>query len=587
MTKSAYFSVDTRLTTLLGETYRSTEAALKELVDNAWDADADNVWITLPAPMSKEPIIVKDDGSGMTPLDMSTEYLMIARDRRSKKGQRSPKYKRRIKGRKGIGKFAGLAAAQQMQVITCAAGVRSTVSIDKQVLLEADKDLEQIPLPVNEMPVSEDEHGTSITLSSLSQNMSFPKEEAMRAALIHEYGREHGFSIYVNGSVLTVEDVIGPSRSDERDLPLAGSSRLHFSIAEGKPPKYPGIVLRSGGKVIGGKPMFFGLDEDPEIPPKLLKRVYGEVEVDSLEGHVTSDWGAVFENSELFAEVKAWVHSNVRGALEGVYKNEIDLQKARLKQEISRRLEKLPEHRRAFAENAINRVLQKFFGERPERISTVASVLLDAMERDEYYLVLLKIDEARHADVSTFADALEQFGLLELALISQHATHRLAFLDSIDALVGNNRTHEKEIHKALDNCLWVLGGRYHMMASNRSLRRVVNEYCENKYAGSKGKKRPDLLLATDSADRYLLIEFKRPKHPIDRDDEAQAREYRDELSRHFPGKAIDILLLGGSRAQVDSRYDAPDVRVLSYTDVISQARHELEWLLANLATREP
>ncbi|WP_143111309.1 hypothetical protein [Hyphomicrobium facile] len=29
--------------------------------------------------------------------------------------------------------------------------------------------------------------------------------------------------------------------------------------------------------------------------------------MDSLEGHVTSDWGAVVENSELFAEVRAWV----------------------------------------------------------------------------------------------------------------------------------------------------------------------------------------------------------------------------------------------------------------------------------------
>ncbi|WP_092863942.1 ATP-binding protein [Hyphomicrobium facile] len=147
MTKSAYFSVDTRLTALLGETYRSTEAALKELVDNAWDAGADNVWITLPAPMSNEPIVIRDDGSGMTPLDVAKEYLTIARDRRSKKGQRSPKYKRRIKGRKGIGKFAGLAAAQKMLISTCAAGVRSTVSIDKQVLPEANKDLETDPTP--------------------------------------------------------------------------------------------------------------------------------------------------------------------------------------------------------------------------------------------------------------------------------------------------------------------------------------------------------------------------------------------------------------------------------------------------------
>jgi hypothetical protein len=46
------FQVDSRLATLLSQEYRSTERALKELVDNAWDADADQVSIQLPKPLS-------------------------------------------------------------------------------------------------------------------------------------------------------------------------------------------------------------------------------------------------------------------------------------------------------------------------------------------------------------------------------------------------------------------------------------------------------------------------------------------------------------------------------------------------------
>ena len=49
---AVHFSVDTKLTKLLGETYRSSEVALKELVDNAWDPDARNVAITLPDPLT-------------------------------------------------------------------------------------------------------------------------------------------------------------------------------------------------------------------------------------------------------------------------------------------------------------------------------------------------------------------------------------------------------------------------------------------------------------------------------------------------------------------------------------------------------
>jgi HSP90 family molecular chaperone len=106
--KHAQFKVDPRLAALLGESYRNTEQALKELIDNAWDADAERIWITLPGSITNEPIIVKDDGTGMTEREVRNEYLNIARDRRSRKGDLSLIRKRQVKGRKGIGKFAGL-----------------------------------------------------------------------------------------------------------------------------------------------------------------------------------------------------------------------------------------------------------------------------------------------------------------------------------------------------------------------------------------------------------------------------------------------------------------------------------------------
>ena len=87
MTDNAHFSVDTRLTRLLGETYRSSEAAIKELVDNAWDADAEHVWISLPSPMTTEPVTVSDDGTGMTANEIRNEYLNIASDKRTRTGE--------------------------------------------------------------------------------------------------------------------------------------------------------------------------------------------------------------------------------------------------------------------------------------------------------------------------------------------------------------------------------------------------------------------------------------------------------------------------------------------------------------------
>jgi hypothetical protein len=203
------------------------------------------------------------------------------------------------------------------------------------------------------------------------------------------------------------------------------------------------------------------------------------------------------------------------------------------------------------------------------------------LEHDEYWSIMQSIDAARFGDVARFAEALEAFGLLELAILSERARHRLHFLDRLDQLIAKQETVEKDVHLAFERSLWVLGTKYAMMASNRTLRTVIAQYAESKYAGRRADDRPDLLLAQDASERYLLIEFKRPSHTLTREDEAQAMRYRDEIAAYFPAKAIDLLLLGGRREKMDTRYDTSDRVYQTYSGLIAQARYELEWLLQN------
>ncbi|MCX2830539.1 ATP-binding protein [Microbulbifer thermotolerans] len=103
---------------MLSQEYLSSERALKELVDNACYADAERVFITLPKPLSGEPIIIHDDGTGMTEEELRRHYLSIATDRRPRRGERTIGKNRLAKGRKEIGKFAGLMAAATMTLET-------------------------------------------------------------------------------------------------------------------------------------------------------------------------------------------------------------------------------------------------------------------------------------------------------------------------------------------------------------------------------------------------------------------------------------------------------------------------------------
>ncbi|MEZ5398899.1 MAG: ATP-binding protein [Bryobacteraceae bacterium] len=579
MPKPAKFQVDPRLAMLLGETYRSSEQAIKELVDNAWDADADTVTITLPDAMTAGPLTVKDDGSGMTEKEVRQEYLRIARDRRAVQGNRTVK-KRLVKGRKGIGKFAGLMVADVMTLATTARGQKTTLTIPREELLHRTSDLEAFPIAVEVSEVPQHEHGTEVSLSRLHQNLAFPDPDKLRQLLVVEYGREHDFAIFVNGSRVSIVDVPGSAFSEQVDV--AGVGRVALTtrlVDEGKGMRQPGIAIRVGGKVVG-RPSFFGLEGADDIPSKLLRRVYGEVEADGLLDDVTADWGSVIENSKAYIALEQYVQQAVREQLKGAFQKEMNLAQARLQQEINRRLAAMPEHRREFARLSIERVIKKMYGESEERIRPIVSVVLDALELDEYWQVLERIDSAKQGDVAVLAEALHEFGVLEIGQISVHAKRRLAILDRLDEMVRSMDMKEMEVHKALETNLWVFGADFALMSSNRSLANIIADYTSTKFTGPRASKRPDLLLLGGFGQRYTLIEFKRPSHRIGREDLSQAEQYRDDLLGKV--QPIDIVVIGGTTDLRLQNNMPPAARVFSYQALIGRARAELQWLVTEL-----
>lgn len=577
----ANFKVDSKLAALLGENYRSSEDAIKELVDNSWDADSGNVWITLPDPLTSDPIVVEDDGSGMTSREVRNEYLMIANDRRSRKGEVTPLKKRKVKGRKGIGKFAGLMATNIMELETKARGENTKLTITKSNILNAKKDLEKIDLPVNESECNYSEHGTILTLSGLNQKFSFPNPNKLKRILILDYGRQTNFQIFVNGVPLDIEDIPGKTYEEKVELPNSGKVNLKLTISENKKKlKQSGIAIRVGGKIVG-RPSYFGLEDDESIPKKLLGGVYGEIDADSLIDDVTADWGAIIENSNAYQEMKEWAYSKLKEKVTIEFSREVNLQKRRLQKEINKRLEKLPEYRREYASMALERALKRFYGESEEKINVVISVMLEAFERDEYWVVLQNIDKSKHQDIETFAEALDDFGFLDMALMAKQASGRLEFLDNFEELIKNKDTLEKTIHKALEKNLWVLGTEYSTMSSNITLARVIDEYTGSKFTGDRANKRPDLFLSHNVHNQYLLIEFKRPSHTLSRDDENQAEKYRDDLTSKF-GR-ISVIVLGKQKSsRISEHYSTEDIQLLSYDSIVSNARTQLNWLISEL-----
>ncbi len=576
------FHVNTRLAKLLSENYRSSEKALKELIDNAWDAEADTVKITLPEPLTEQAIIIQDDGSGMTENELRQEYLFIANDRRIRRGEITKNKKRKAKGRKGIGKFAGLMAASSMKLETWARGRKCTFVLTKEDYGKAE-DIEKLPINLDSQKDYEIDHGTRITLTGLNQGFTFPNADKLRQILLHEYGREEDFNIEVDGKLLGIDDVKGAYTEYEKNLPDVGKIRLRFTISnQRKNLRAPGISIRVDGKIVG-KPEYFGLEEANDFPPKLLKKLYGEIEIDGLIDHVTADWGALVENSELFEAVKKDVFPVLREKFKQEYGQEISLAQARLQKRINQRLQELPEYKRKFAEQSIKSILERYYGEPESKVEPIVSVLLDALERTDYRTILEYINEASHSDIAKLAEVLNQFGLIELAIIGEQANSRLIFLEKLDYLCRNSSTEEKNIHDLLAKNLWVFGLEYSFFSSNITLKRQVEDLLGKTYSGKRANKRPDLLLNMNADNKYLLIEFKRPNHSLTYTDYQQATGYRNDFLP-FIENEIKVLVIGGKKGNdlLNLKNHEPNTDILTFSEMISKARNQLNWLLKQL-----
>ena len=112
--------------------YDKVSAVIAELIANAYDADATEV--NVHAPMGQFlatraggnvtdkgfEIRVIDDGIGMTPQQVQDFFLVVGSERRNdpKRGEKSLHFKRKVMGRKGVGKLAPFGICKTIEVIS-------------------------------------------------------------------------------------------------------------------------------------------------------------------------------------------------------------------------------------------------------------------------------------------------------------------------------------------------------------------------------------------------------------------------------------------------------------------------------------
>lgn len=176
-TKTVNFRVSSALKNLIGrELITDNYVAVFELVKNCFDADATKIDVTID--LSKDRIIVNDNGFGMSSDDVIQKWLFIGYS--EKKEAQDVAYS----GNKGIGRFSCDRLGSTLKLITIKNGVETSLLINWDSYEEnQSKEIQFLPIEVNSQSTS-GSNGTFLEIGHLRSDWSDKDVEKTKEQLL-------------------------------------------------------------------------------------------------------------------------------------------------------------------------------------------------------------------------------------------------------------------------------------------------------------------------------------------------------------------------------------------------------------------
>ena len=254
------------LLTLGERMYAESIELIRELVNNAYDADATEVYVTV----TPESVVIEDDGSGMDEQGLAQFFTVGSEEKRIRSV--SPKHGRKRIGQFGIGKFAALAAAQRFVVESKRGNWIYSVVFDRNEWQKSD----HWELPISKEPATPLHHeGTKVTLAKLTKQFSMSDVERYLKEAVPLKAKK--FAVYLNGKRITARFIPGRRISvNIKTMYGAIEGEIVLAVRTGLVEK-PGVECKVKQALI--RRDFFDLERTHTMG---LNRIAGEVNADFL-----------------------------------------------------------------------------------------------------------------------------------------------------------------------------------------------------------------------------------------------------------------------------------------------------------------
>ena len=533
--------------------YQSPVAAVAELVANAWDADADNVKITLPSKLTKAAeLTVEDDGNGMSWAECQARFLNVGYARRgNKKIERSKGKKRRILGRKGIGKFAGFGIAKVVRIETISRknGERTVFEMDISKLRAdeyVNREGTEIDLIEYECPniLRRQDHGTTVrlkqlTLSQRREPKTFARSMARRF-LLHQTAAD--FRILVNDKPLPDADELQPVqfsfpteyRTEERPSGLKVSGEWGIEDVHGKQVKWRvrfyhdtlgeeelrGISVFAGGKMVQ-TPFFFNLSGG--LPGQHGQQyISGQIQVDALDEQqadlVAPERQRVDWDHPLAKRIEQWGQGRLRQLLNLWRSRRGEKREQQLQARLagfSGRLGRLGKHEERTVTRAIRRVAQIETLSQAQ-FEDLGEAMLTAWEQGRLYDLIDGIAQSEELSADQLVALLAEAQVLTALNTAEAVKTKLFTVGGLKQRI-NRHELENAVRDYISENPWLVSPKWETFAVERGVKGLIYDALSESGIAvvDDFKGRVDLTLS--SGEHLLVLEFMRPGLKLDWD----------------------------------------------------------------------
>jgi len=532
--------------------YAGAVPSIAELVANAWDADAANVWIEIPLDqpfVGASEIRVRDDGTGMTFDEANDLYLVIGRDRRAS-GITYTSGSRPVMGRKGLGKLAGFGAAYVVEVWTVKGGWLTAFRMDYEQIVKgtdapliSDKPYE--PEVLHDRPVRDDDplrQGTLVILKRLQLKKAvsarlFRTSMSRRFAVLSDK-----FLVHLNGEPLTKEAMDFQFRFPEdgglgaSDIEGAGTIRWWVGFTKIPIPddEARGISVLSRGKLVQA-PFYFDLSGGAH-GQHAMQYMTGEVQADFLDDAVdliATDRASVLWEDPRARPLLEWGQGKVKELLGSWVRHRQEENERHLRNTTLYfdRLDKFPEREKQELRAAIMK-LASIDTIDDQRLDELVGFLFKAYE-NETFLQLIRAISATDDDAQAeLLRLFREWDVLEAISVAQTVRGRIEVIRKFRALIAAKAPEKPDMQDFVRARPWLMNPQWEVLQHERSLDKVLAAHFgvqgDSDYDGNDGSKRLDFFCLADSS-LAVVAELKRPGDLIGLEELRQVSVYVDYL----------------------------------------------------------